>query len=234
MTKMGTPSQRLAKAIQARAPVSLAELGKKRPVLEPDLSAELAHASRLRHPLRQDDFDDNALHAMAAFQIDGAPKWLRAAFEAFGFDPNDPWRWRELLIILAYIHFGKRNAGRPRQYDDLQVLKDFATVKRRNPDKSNKGIFKDMVKAGACGGRYRSVGGIKKMLERMFKPPTEEAIARSLSRAQEEAQRAGKAWTRQAENDAKKRIRTAVINGTLKGIMRTEDRDRSRTNHTQR
>jgi hypothetical protein len=66
---------------------------------------------------------------------------LRAAFEAFDFDPNEPENWRWLLALLAEAYFvPRRQRGGTKQWDGsrlCQLLADFAAVKKK---KGNQGL----------------------------------------------------------------------------------------------
>jgi hypothetical protein len=232
VTKKDTPSRRLAEAIKYENwwrtwRGSLFDLGKMwehDPV--PGMEADRAYARRLHRLSHKNDEDDNSLLADVALQIDGAPAPLRRAFEAFGFDPNDPWSWRQLLIILADTHFREKGVGKPKEYDDLQLIDDYATMREKHPDQSDTAIFGYMIKRGACQNRYPCVNveALKKRLDRAMKPYVEKGIARSLPRARAEAERAGKPWTQEAQAEARKRIRAAVKSGICEGVMRHSTR----------
>jgi hypothetical protein len=67
-----------------------------------------------------------------------ANRSLRAAFDAFGLDPEEPENWRLLLALLAEAFFvPKRKRGGKEVWGShalWQLLTDFWEVKRQNPD----------------------------------------------------------------------------------------------------
>ena len=99
------------------------------------------------HLINFDDPDSHARIARAALQIDHEESWMRpvlAAFKEFGFDPRNPFHWRNLLVYFADAHFGKpRPGGRSRGWTDEklhQLLEDFAQLKRASPEKNESAI----------------------------------------------------------------------------------------------
>ena len=76
---------------------------------------------------------------------------LRAAFEAFGLDPNDPDNWRLLLALFAEAYFvPRRPRGGKRVWDAgrlCQLLADFAAVKDKQENRGRpKGEIYVLVK----------------------------------------------------------------------------------------
>jgi hypothetical protein len=58
---------------------------------------------------------------------------IRKAFDAFRYDPNNPFHWRMLIWHFAFAHFPPpRKKGAPTRWDDdrwCQLLSDFGEVK---------------------------------------------------------------------------------------------------------
>jgi hypothetical protein len=228
MTKKDTPSRRLAEAIEyenwLRRGVPLLDLGKVGP------ATPWALMNR-RHRLNLDDPENRAALAMFALQIGDKDKdeftvLLRKVFDAFSLDHREPLDWRQLLLYFADAHFVTRyNVGRPKKYDDWRLIEDYATFKEKHPDQSDTAIIGYMTKRGACQGRYagfkseKAKKALKKQFDRVIECYAKEAIARSLPKAQAEAERSGKPWTRKAEAEARKRIRAAVKSGTCEAVM---------------
>jgi hypothetical protein len=59
-----------------------------------------------------------------ALTLSGSPfdAPLRTAFQAFDLDPEDPYSWRILLMVLAATHFEPRPKGRKPEWDDHRRL----------------------------------------------------------------------------------------------------------------
>jgi hypothetical protein len=167
--KRDTPTRRLHELLtyekwQRHFRVPLSELGKGewlkdwRPNPVPEIEEE---DRRLRKLWREGKDAD-------PFQIDGAPKSLGAAFEAFGLDPKEPQNWRRLLIYLAHTHFRKdRPRGRPRNdiSADVQIITDYLAISDQQPNASTDDVCRVMIKRHA---KYRGVkpDAIRKRLDR--------------------------------------------------------------------
>ncbi len=58
---------------------------------------------------------------------------LRAAFDKFGLNPGDPFSWRILLSVLAFVEFGKRprgKAGAPKKWNEERLGELRAALKQ--------------------------------------------------------------------------------------------------------
>jgi hypothetical protein len=91
---------------------------------------------------------------------------LRRAFEAFGFDPQDPRNWRRLLLELATIFFDEEvRPGPPQKWTREQweqFKKDDAEVidilKRKGVRPSNERIAAHLCKRSPYAERYKGYG----------------------------------------------------------------------------
>ena len=156
MSKKDGATRRLTRTIEGIK--KLRELRSSSPAFDHDIDFD-----RL---LNFDDPDSHATVARAALQIDPEERWtqpLRAAFNAFGLDPRNPFHWRKLLIYFAEAHFGKPPpGGRSRGWTDeklSQLLMDFAQLKRANPGKNDSDICDALRKDkdGKFDGRYKNI-----------------------------------------------------------------------------
>jgi hypothetical protein len=62
--------------------------------------------------------DGMTIQFRPSVHIDYFASARRRLFDHFGFDPNDPWHWRQLVDFFAYIEFWegpRRKPGRPRE-----------------------------------------------------------------------------------------------------------------------
>jgi hypothetical protein len=139
------------------------------------------------HLINFDDPDSHARIARAALQIDPKESWTRpvlAAFKEFGFDPRNPFHWRNLLIYFAEAHFGKpRPGGRARGWTDEklgQLLEDFDQLKRANPGKNESAICDSLRRdqEGRFEGRYKNIdkGTIRRKLQDARNPKLNGAL----------------------------------------------------------
>jgi hypothetical protein len=68
---------------------------------------------------------------------------LRTAFYKFNLNPVDPYSWRMLLSLFAYVEFGKRprgKAGAPKKYDKERLAELLAAAKTIGTGLSDKEI----------------------------------------------------------------------------------------------
>jgi len=84
------------------------------------------------------DWNDPAQRALGAHEAlrlnpDELDEPIRKAFDAFGYDPLNPFHWRNLIWHFANAHFPARSKkGPPTKWDDsrwCQLLSDFGEVK---------------------------------------------------------------------------------------------------------
>lgn len=222
MAKKTTPEERVKNAIRTekrwKAGIPLADLGKGPPIEHPARPRWWDHSLDLNNP---DDFDKLAGQALRIESEDSDRELLLRTFEAFGFDHDNPPHWRKVISVLADAHFREKKVGAPK-LNDGQVFEDFATIKREHPKIKDTDVFLFMAKAFKD--RYPSAGAAKKRFERAIEISVEEAIARSFPKAQAQAARAGKRWTRKVADEKRKKIRAEVIEGCLKGALRFKDR----------
>jgi hypothetical protein len=128
-------SERLKKSIErARNPspkLSLFELGRRHGLLPPGA------------PQKAVDWNDRALRALGAHEalllnLGEPDEPIREAFDAFGYDPNNPFDWRKLMWHFAFAHFPPaRKKGAPKRWNDrrwCQLLSDFGAVKASHPN----------------------------------------------------------------------------------------------------
>jgi hypothetical protein len=114
---------------------------------------------------------------------------LRAAFEAFDLDSNEPENWRVLLALFAEAYFvPSRRRGGTKQWDGYrlcQLLADFAVVKKDNPDLQDVKICELVKKEKAFGKRYSDVRKATTILRRLrdARNPTENEILGNVLKA---------------------------------------------------
>jgi len=93
--------------------------------------------------------------ARAALRLDGhdiMTKAMRTAFEEFKLDPVDPFSWRELLAMFAYVEFGKLSpgtAGAPKKWSEERLRKLHAAaniVRGRKPGISDTRIARELAR----------------------------------------------------------------------------------------
>jgi hypothetical protein len=84
------------------------------------------------------DWNNRALRAECAHEalllnLGELDEPIRKAFDAFGYDPLNPFHWRTLIWHFAYAHFPPpRKKGAPTKWDDVRwckLLSDFGEVK---------------------------------------------------------------------------------------------------------
>jgi hypothetical protein len=83
------------------------------------------------------DWNDPAQRALGAHEalrlLDELDEPIRKAFDAFGYDPLNPFHWRKLIWHFAYAHFPvPRKKGASKKWDDTRwckLLSDFGAVK---------------------------------------------------------------------------------------------------------
>ena len=114
----------------------------------------------------------DALKLHPKVDIEANPS-LRAAFEAFGLDPQEPENWRLLLALLAGAFFvPKRKRGGQEVWDSRalwQLLTDFWEVKHQNPQmKSEEKLCEKLTKKKRYNEYSRNT--LRKMLYRARDP----------------------------------------------------------------
>jgi hypothetical protein len=109
------------------------------------------------------DWNDPAQHARGAHEalrpdLDELEEPIRKAFDAFGYDLNNPFDWRMLLLAFAFAHFPPSKKGAPKKWDDVrwcQLLSDFGKEKTSRPNASENEVCINIKKRFAR--RYATV-----------------------------------------------------------------------------
>jgi hypothetical protein len=92
------------------------------------------------------DWNDPAQRALGAHEalllnLGELDEPIRKAFDAFGYDPLNPFHWRKLILHFANAHFPPPpKKGPPTKWDDVrwrQLLSDFGEVKASRPNASD-------------------------------------------------------------------------------------------------
>jgi hypothetical protein len=92
------------------------------------------------------DWNDPAQRAAGAHQalllnLGEVDEPLRKAFDAFGYDPLNPFHWRTLIWCFANAHFPTpRKGGASKKWDDVRwckLLSDFGEVKASSPPEAS-------------------------------------------------------------------------------------------------
>jgi hypothetical protein len=121
------------------------------------------------------DWNDPAQHARGAHEalrpdLDEFEEPIRKAFDAFGYDPLDPFHWRKLLLAFAYAHFlPPRKGGAPKKWDDVRwckLLSDFGEVKASSrPNASDTEVCINIKKAFAQRYARENAGTLRRNLQ---------------------------------------------------------------------
>jgi hypothetical protein len=127
-SRRDSASERLKKSIEAE----------KNP-LPPELSLiALGREFGMIPEAPQIDWNDPAQRALGTHEalllnLGELDEPIRKAFDAFGYDPLNPFHWRKLIWHFANAHFSPpRKKGPPTKWDDgrwCQLLSDFGEVK---------------------------------------------------------------------------------------------------------
>jgi hypothetical protein len=175
-SRRDSASRRLKELIkQAKNPLPrerLIELGRRHRLLPPDA------------PQKTVDWSDRALRALYAHEalllnFGELDEPIRKAFDAFGYNPLDPFHWRKLIWHFAFAHFPPPKKGAPRKWDDgrwCKLLSDFGEVKASSRrDASDKEVCINIKKKFANRYPTETAGTLRRNLQ-YARDPTRNGI----------------------------------------------------------
>jgi hypothetical protein len=133
------------------------------------------------------DWNNRALRAECAdealrLNLGELDEPIRKAFDAFGYDPNNPFDWRKLIWYLAFAHFPRpRTKGAPKKWDDVrwcQLLSDFGEVKASSrPNASENEVCINIKKRFANRYRTETPGTLRRNLQYARDPSRNDLLA---------------------------------------------------------
>jgi hypothetical protein len=135
---------------------------------------ELGREFGLAAPQRKIDWNDPAQRAACAHEalllnLGELDEPLRKAFDAFGYDPLNPFDWRKLIWYFAFAHFPPaRKRGAPTKWDDgrwCQLLSDFGEVKASRPKASDNEVCINIKKRFAQRYARETAGTLRRNLQ---------------------------------------------------------------------
>jgi hypothetical protein len=135
---------------------------------------ELGREFGLAAPQRKIDWNDPAQRAACAHEalllnLGELDEPLRKAFDAFGYDPLNPFDWRKLIWYFAFAHFPPaRKKGAPTKWDDgrwCQLLSDFGEVKASRPKASDNEVCINIKKRFAQRYARETAGTLRRNLQ---------------------------------------------------------------------
>jgi hypothetical protein len=120
------------------------------------------------------DWNDPAQRALGAHEalllnLGELDEPIRKAFDAFGYDPLNPFHWRKLIWHFAKAHFPPPpNKGPPTKWDDVrwcQLLSDFGEVKASRPNASDNEVCFNIKKRFAQRYAREKAGTLRRNLQ---------------------------------------------------------------------
>jgi hypothetical protein len=133
------------------------------------------------------DWNDRAQRAYCAHEalllnLGELDEPLRKAFDAFGYDPINPFDWRMLLSHFAYAHFAPpRKRGAPKKWNDdrwCELLSNFCEVKTTSrPTTSDSEVCKNIKKRFKTQYSKESPGTLRRNLQYARDPSRNHTLA---------------------------------------------------------
>jgi hypothetical protein len=125
-------------------------------------------------PQVRTDWNDPAQRALGAHEalllnLGELDEPIRKAFDAFGYDPLNPFHWRKLIWHFADAHFRPpRKGGAPKRWDDIRwckLLSDFGEVKASRPTASDAEVCINIKKRFAHRYGKETAGTLRRNLQ---------------------------------------------------------------------